>query len=83
MPFVLSVFKNGTCIMHHLAFLNWLPSRIFSTPNTHFYPLKTHFLVAISPFLVMCFMVIKGFVYAIAVDIYAFRLPFNGILHCV
>jgi hypothetical protein len=60
-----------------------LPSRIFSTPNTHFYHLKTHFLAAILPFLVMCFMVIKGFVYAIAADIYAFRLPFNGILHCV
>ena len=37
----------------------------------------------ILPFLDMCFMVLKGFVYTIAVDIYAFRLAFSGILPCV
>ena len=37
----------------------------------------------ILPFLAMCFMVLKGFVYTIAVDIYAFRLAFSGILPCV
>jgi hypothetical protein len=31
----------------------------------------------------MHFMVLKGFVYTIAVDIYAFRLAFSTILHCV
>jgi len=65
--------------LHHFAFLDWLPTRIFSTPN---YPLlapKTHFLTAILPFLAMCFMVLKGFVYTIVVDIYAFRSALNGI----
>ena len=39
--------------------------------------------MAILPFLAMYFIVLKGFVYAIAVDIYAFRLAFSRILHCV
>jgi len=79
----LSVLGKKTCILHHFAFLDWLPTRIFSTPN---YPLlapKTHFLTAILPFLAMCFMVLKGFVYTIMVDIYAFRSALNGIKHCV
>jgi len=33
------------------------------------------------PFLAMFFMVLKGFVYTIAVDIYAFRLAFSGKSH--
>jgi len=33
------------------------------------------------PFLALFLMVPKGFVYAISVDIYAFRLTFSGILH--
>ncbi len=37
----------------------------------------------ILPFLAMCFMVLKGFVYTIAVDVYAFRLAFSSILPCV
>jgi len=37
----------------------------------------------ILPFLAMCFMVLKGFVYTIVVDIYAFRLAFSSILPCV
>ena len=37
----------------------------------------------ILPFLTMCFMVLKGFVYTIVVDIYAFCLAFSGILPCV
>jgi len=28
-------------------------------------------------------MVLKGFVYTIAVDIYTFRLAFSSIFHCV
>ena len=83
MPFVLSVFKNGTCILHHFAFLVWLPTRFFSTPISHFQPLKPHFLAAIQPFLVMYYMAQKGFVYTIAVDIYAFRPVFSSILPCV
>jgi len=31
----------------------------------------------------MFFMVRKGFVYAISADIYAFRLAFGSILHCI
>ena len=34
-------------------------------------------------FLAMCFMVLEGYVYAIAVYIYAFRLTFSSILHGV
>ena len=39
--------------------------------------------MAILPFLAMVFMVLKGFVYTIAVNVYAFRLAFSGILHCI
>ena len=31
----------------------------------------------------MFLMVRKGFIYSIAVDIYAFRLVFSSILHCI
>ncbi len=37
--------------------------------------------MAILPFLAMFFMVLKGFVYTIAVYIYAFRLAFSGKSH--
>ena len=37
----------------------------------------------ILPFLAMCFMVLKGFVYTIAVDVYAFCLVFSSTLHCI
>ena len=37
--------------------------------------------MAILPLSVMCFMVLKGFVYTIAVDVYAFRLAFSGKSH--
>ncbi len=37
--------------------------------------------MAVLPFLAMCFMVSKGFVYTIAVDIYAFRRAFRGKSH--
>ena len=76
-------FKKKTCVLYHLAFLDWLPTRIFSTPNTHFLPLKTHFLTTILPHLAMFFMVVKGFVYTIVVHVYSFRLTFSSILHCV
>ncbi len=39
--------------------------------------------MAVLPFLAMCFMVSKGFVYTIAVDIYAFRRAFRGKSHCI
>ena len=39
--------------------------------------------MAILPFLAMYFMALKGFVYTIAMDVYAFRLAFSSILHCV
>ena len=37
----------------------------------------------ILPFLDMCFMVLKGFVYTIAVDVYAFCLAFSIKKHCI
>jgi len=76
-PFVLSVFKSKTCILHHLAFLDWLNARNFLSPITRFYPLKSHFLTTISLFSAMFLMFLIGFVYTIAVDIYAFYLAFS------
>ena len=76
-------FLDITCILYRFAFLVWLPTHNFPTPITRFWDLKTHFLVANLPFLAMCFMVWKGFVYAIVVDIYAFHLIISSILHCI
>ena len=39
--------------------------------------------MVVLPFWVMFFMVRKGFVYTIAVNVYAFRLAFSTILHCI
>ena len=39
--------------------------------------------MAILPVLAMFFMVLKGFVYTFAVDIYAFRLAFSIKTHCI
>jgi len=39
--------------------------------------------MAILPFSAMPFMALQGFIYTISVDIYAFRLAFSRILHCV
>ena len=39
--------------------------------------------MAVLPFLAICFMVRKGFVYTIVVDIYAFRLAFSGKKYCI
>ena len=39
--------------------------------------------MAVLPFLVMCFMVLEGYVYTIATYFYAFRFAFSSILHCV
>jgi len=72
MPVALSAFKNKACILHHFTFLDWSPPHIFLRPITRFLPLKTHFLTTISPFSAMYFMDIKGFIYTISVDIYAF-----------
>ena len=79
----MSIFKKTTCILHHLAFLVWSPTHIFSSPITCFLPLKSHFLTTISLFSAMFFMVHKGFIYTVAANIYAFRLAFSSILHCV
>ena len=76
-------FKKKTCILYHLAFLDWLPTHYYLHPIIHFQPLKTHFLTTILPFFAMCFMVLRGFVYTIAAHIYAFRLAFSCILHCI
>ena len=37
--------------------------------------------MAVLPFLAMCFMVSKGFIYTIAMDVYAFRCVFRGKSH--
>ena len=39
--------------------------------------------MAILPILAMFFMALKGFVYTIAVDIYAFRLAFSSKTYCI
>ena len=39
--------------------------------------------MAILPFFAMLFMARKGFVYTVAVDVYAFHPAFSTILHCV
>ena len=39
--------------------------------------------MGVLPLLAMFFMVRKGFVHAISADIYAFRLAFSSILHCI
>ena len=82
-PYNMFNFKKTTCILHHFAFLFCFPTHDFCSPKTHFQPLKPHFLTTILPFLAMYFMILKGFVYTIAVDIYAFCLAFSCILHCV
>ena len=79
----LSVFKKKTCILHHLAFLFWLPTHYFLRPITRFQTLKCHFLMVILPFLAMNLVIRKGFIYTIAAYIYAYRLAFCSILPCV
>jgi len=74
---------NRTCILHHFAFLVWSLTRNFSRPILLFYTLKLHFLTTILPFLALFLMVLKGFVYTLAVDIYTFWLAFSNIFHCV
>jgi len=37
--------------------------------------------MAILPFLAMCFMSLKGLIYTIAVEFYAFRLAFSSKSH--
>ena len=83
MSVALSRLKKRTCILHHLAFLVWLPAHYFLRPITHFLAPKSHFLTAILPFSAIFLMSLKGFVYTIAVDIYAFCLAFSAISPCV
>jgi len=76
-------FKKRTYILYHLAFLDWLPTHYFFTPN---YPLlapKTSLFNHHFAFFAMYFMALRGFVYAIAAHIYTFRLAFSCILHCI
>ena len=76
-------FKKKPRILYHLAFLDWLNARNFLGPITRFYPLKSRFLTTILPFSTMFLMSLKGFVYTITMDIYAFCLAFSAILPCV
>ena len=77
------VFKKKNCILHHLAFLDWLPAHDFCSPKTYFQAPKTHFLTTILPFLARYFMVLRGLVYTISAYFYAFCLAFSTILHCI
>ena len=78
-----SIFEKTTCILHHFTFLFCLPTRVFSTPITRFQPLKSHFLMAILPFLALFLMVRKGFIYTITMYFYPFCLAFSSISPCV
>ena len=71
-PYFLSTFKRRTCILHHIAFLFCLPAHYFLRPITRFQPPKSHFLGVVLPFSAMCFMSLRGYIYTIAVCIYAF-----------
>ena len=82
-PWHLSVFKHRTCVLYHLAFLEWLPTRNFPSPITHILPLKRHFLTAILPFPTIKHMVRRGFIYTISLNVYAYQVAFNCILYCV
>jgi len=79
----MSIFKNKTCILHHFSFLDWLPTHYYLHPITRILALKAHFLTTILPFSAMCFMDGKGFIYTIAMYIYAFRIAFSTILPCI
>ena len=54
-----------------------------SSPIAPILPLKPRFLTPVLPFSAMCLIALKGFVYAIVVDVYAFCLAFSGISPCV
>ena len=78
-----SIFKNTTCILHHFAFLFGRQLAFFLFPITPLQTLKPHFLTTILPFLVLLFMVLEGFIYTIAVDIYTPCLAFSIKKHCI
>ena len=80
---VQSVFDGFACIQHHFTFLFGCLLSFFKALKTVFLPLKHHFLGCIFPLVAMFLMVLRGFVYAITVYFYAFRLAFTSILPCV
>jgi len=55
----------------------------FFEPNTPLLDPKIPLFNGRFAFLAICFMVRKGFVYTIVVDIYAFRLAFSGKKYCI
>jgi len=76
-------FKEKRLHFAPFSLSSLVASPLLFTPD---YPLlapKTHFLMPILPFGVMLLTALKGFVYTVSVDIYAFRLAFSTILHCV
>jgi len=79
----LSFFEKTTCVLHHFAFLFWLDARVFFKSNYPHLTPKKPFFTPVLPFSAMCFFALKGFVYAIVVDVYAFCLAFSGISPCV
>ena len=82
-PFIVLVFGLVSCILHHFAFLVCLPAHYFSRPITRFLPLKTHFLMSILPFSALFLVVLRGYIYTIAADVYSYCLAFSSKSHCV
>ena len=82
-PYNMFNFKKATCILYHLAFLDWLPTHYYLHSKNHFQTPKTHFLTTILPFLAQFIIVFKDLIYAIAAYFYAFRLAFSTILYCI
>ena len=83
MPHNMFNFKKATCILYHLAFLDWLSTHYYLHSKKHFQTPKTHFLTTISPLLAQFIMVFKGFIYAIVAYFYAFHLAFSTKTHCI
>ena len=77
------IFEGITCILHHFAFLFGCQFAVFSVLIICFLPLKSHVLTAILPISAIFLMTRKGFIYTIAVYLYAFCLAFSSILPCV
>ena len=77
------IFDNITCILHHFAFLFGCQFAVFSVLIICFLPLKSRVLTAILPISAIFLMTRKGFIYTIAVYLYAFCLAFSSILPCV
>ena len=55
--FLLLVFEGIICVLHHLAFLVWLPAHIFFKPNYALLATKTPLLMDVLSCLALLLMV--------------------------